>query len=503
MLTNKTPVFIVLLALCWAFIADPLISLLARTLEPRHQNLFRSVNDLIVILIISLVLYRRIDRQQSQLRFAAEQYRRLFQDIPAPMYVYDRHTLEFLAVNDAAVQRYGYTADELLKMKVTNIRPPEEIDQLMRVIASLPEGYSNAGRWRHQAKTGELFYVRVYAQPTLFENRQALQIVAIDIDKKVKTELALQEKTAELENVLESITDAFYTVDKEWRFTYMNGEYERVQKRRRVDLLGKNIWEEFPYATQLRFYKAYHEAVAQQESAHFEEYNPWREMWVTVNAYPTANGLAIYFRDITEEKRIREQIYRDGQNLRAIINNTRDLIWSVDRDFKIITGNDPFWQQIAGLTGKTPAELSNADLDPDLLQSYIAYYRRAFTGEAFSTVIERTAGAGLRTYRQLSFNPIRDQQEVIGVNCFMRDITEQQQHLEKIEKQNDSLREIAWTQSHRVRAPLANVLGLIPLFDTADPASPENLVVLEKIKAAAGQLDQVIREIVDFAAGET
>jgi|SRR3569833_1991652 len=88
------------------------------------------------------------------------------------------------------------------------------------------------------------------------------------------------------------------------------------------------------------FYTQYQHAVKEQMSVHFEEYNPSRDMWVTVNAYPTANGLAIYFWDITEEKHIREQIYRDDQNLRAIINNTSDLIWSVDKAFRIITGND-------------------------------------------------------------------------------------------------------------------------------------------------------------------
>lgn len=139
MVKNRTLAFIVLLALCWTFIADPLITLLAHQLEPQHQDLCRRVNDFIVILVVSFVLYQRIRKQQSQLRFAAEQYHRLYQDIPAPMYVYDRRTLEFLAVNEAMVHRYGYTQSEFLKMKVTDIRLPEETDLLMNAIASLSE----------------------------------------------------------------------------------------------------------------------------------------------------------------------------------------------------------------------------------------------------------------------------------------------------------------------------------------------------------------------------
>ena len=492
MLINKRPALIVLLALSWALIADPLITLLARRLEPQHQYLFRSTNYFIIILASGLLLYRYVRKQQSGLRRGAEEYQRLFRNIPAPMYVYDRQSLEFLAVNDAAIQRYGYTYDEFLKMKATDIRPEEDADQLKRIVSGLPDAYTDAGRWRHMTKAGEMFYVRVYAHLTVFENRESVQVVAIDIDKKIKTELALKEKTAELENVLESITDAFYTVDKDWRFTYMNGEYERVQHRKRSDLLGKVIWDEFPYAAELRFYTEYHRAMAEQVSVHFEEYNPSRDMWVTANAYPTANGLAIYFRDITEEKRIREQIYLDDQNLRAIINNTSDVIWSVDKDYRIITGNDSFRARVAELTGKPVVEVTNDDFDARLLQSYIVHYRHAFTGEAFSTVRQQTDTNGQLTYQQLSFNPIYDQQQVIGVNCFVRDITEQQEHVKRIEKQNKQLREIAWIQSHLVRAPVASILGLVQLFNPDDSPNAE---IIPMLKKSAEDLDQVILNI--------
>lgn len=491
MLRNKIPAFIVLLAVCWAFIADPLISLLSAYLAPHHVDLWRRLNDVVVILVVAGLLYR-------PLRRAMGQYRRLYRDIPTPMYVYDRQTLEFLAVNDAAIKRYGYSQSQFLRMKATDIRPPEDTDELLQVIAGLRSGYSDAGRWRHITATGETFHVRVFAQPTVFRNRQAVQIVAIDIDKKIKTELALKEKTAELENVLESITDAFYTVDKDWRFTYVNREYERVQKRNRNELLGKNIWEEFPYATQLSFYPQYHRAMAEQVSVHFEEYNPSRDMWVTANAYPTASGLAIYFRDITEEKKAQEQIYLDGQNLSAIINNTSDLIWSVDQAFQIVTGNEAFWRRVAELTGKSAADITNADFDPKLLERYIANYQLAFAGQTFSTLKERIGPDGRITYEQLNFNPIYDREKVIGVNCFLRDITEQQQHLQKIEKQNQCLKEIAWMQSHRVRVPVANILGLVQLLETAE--EPE---VVEKIRLSATQLDEVIRDMTNYAEQAT
>src|SRR5580698_3343762 len=68
------------------------------------------------------------------------------------------------------------------------------------------------------------------------------QRVAIGIHQKIRIEQALEEKTAELENVLEHMTDAYYTVDSNWNFTYVNKAYETLQQRDRAGLLGKNVW---------------------------------------------------------------------------------------------------------------------------------------------------------------------------------------------------------------------------------------------------------------------
>ncbi|MDF2430641.1 MAG: hypothetical protein JWP44_272, partial [Mucilaginibacter sp.] len=423
----KIPAIIVLAALCWAFVADPLISYLAKGLEPQHQDLFRSVNDFVIAVVLTFVLYKRIRKQQNELHKAADDYRRLFENLPAPMYIFDAESFQFLAVNKAAQLQYGYTREEFLQMKATEIRPPEEIRSFLEINDRIPDKYLDAGRWLHRNKIGEQFYVRIYTHCTTFEERAAKQCLVINIDLKVKTENALQKKTDELENVLESITDAFYTVDKDWNFTYINKEYESVQNRKREDLLGKNVWELFPYGKELRFFKEYEYALREQVSVHFEEYNPDNKMWVFAHAYPTDNGLAIYFRDITEEKRMREKIINDGQNLRAIINNTKDLIWSVDREFNIITGNQGFWKRVEKLTGKTEDIISNLDFENEMMQDYLGNYERAFNGEVFSIIRERNWEDNTR-FEEVSFNPIYDQQQkVIGVNCFLRDITEQQQ----------------------------------------------------------------------------
>jgi PAS domain S-box-containing protein len=211
-----------------------------------------------------------------------------------------------------------------------------------------------------------------------------------------------------------------------------------------------------------------------------------------MNVYPTKDGIAVYFVDITEQKKIQEKIYNDGQNLRAIINNTRDLIWSVDKQSHIITGNQAFWDRVQQLTGKKEAEVTNADFEQENMKLLLDSYDRAFQGEAFSIVRQREIDGRLG-FEELSFNPIHDlRDEVIGVNCFLRDITERQEHLQKIEKQNERLREIAWIQSHLVRAPVASILGLAQLCNLDD--SP-NVEIISMLKKSAEELDKVIMNI--------
>jgi PAS domain S-box-containing protein len=232
--------------------------------------------------------------------------------------------------------------------------------------------------------------------------------------------------------------------------------------------------------------------MTERVSVHFEELYAPLDVWGSMNVYPTKDGIAVYFVDITEQKKIQEKIYNDAQNLRAIINNTRDLIWSVDKHSNIITGNQAFWDRVQQLTGKTAVDVTNADFEQERMRLLLDSYDRAFKGKAFSVVRQRELDGRLR-FEELSFNPIYDQQQkVIGVNCFLRDMTEPQRYLERIEKQNQRLREIAWIQSHRVRAPVASILGLAHLFNLDDS---QNAEIIRMLKQAAEELDKVIRDI--------
>jgi diguanylate cyclase (GGDEF)-like protein/PAS domain S-box-containing protein len=113
---------------------------------------------------------------------------------------------------------------------------------------------------------------------------------------------------ARLTNTLESMTDAFFTYDHQWRFSYVNAEAERLTQRSRDELLGKVVWEEYPDLIGSQVEQEFRRARREHRAITFEFYYSRPRLWLEINAYPTEEGLAVHFRDVTERKRAREEI---------------------------------------------------------------------------------------------------------------------------------------------------------------------------------------------------
>lgn len=411
------------------------------------------------------------------------------------MYVYESRTFDFYAVNEAAIQQYGYTESEFLNMKATDIRPADEIASFKMANIEVPDIYIDMGYWRHLKKNGEIFYVHIYAHTTEFEGKKVVVVLAVDIDKKVRVESELKKKEAEIANILESITDGFYALNRNWEVIYFNKTAEKILGYERAEVIGKNIWEFFPDAREGKFYSEYNKVMAEGLSAQFEEYYAPAGVWGSMHVYPTQDGIAVYFVDITEQKKIQEKISRDEENLRAIINNTSDLIWSIDAQCNFISANNVFWQRMELKTGKRVEELLGGAFNEQTVDEWKEYYERSFAGESFK-IIRNEIVEDQSIFEEIRFNPIFDKNHrVIGVSCFARDITRQYLYTQMIEKQNEQLKKIAWMLSHELRAPVAGILGLVPLFNQADLTDPINLEVLSFLEEATNRLDEIVRKI--------
>jgi PAS domain S-box-containing protein len=135
---------------------------------------------------------------EQALRSSEERYRLLFENNPQPMWVYDTTTLAFLAVNEAAINAYGYSRDEFLGMTIKDIRPADDLPRLMDNISHLPGGLDHAGYWRHTKKNEEVIDVEITSHTFLFEGREAELVLATDVTERKRADEALKhsEETA-------------------------------------------------------------------------------------------------------------------------------------------------------------------------------------------------------------------------------------------------------------------------------------------------------------------
>jgi PAS domain S-box-containing protein len=113
---------------------------------------------------------------------------------------------------------------------------------------------------------------------------------------------------SKIADIFESITDGFFALDNNWCFSYLNKQAETLLQVKSEAILGKNIWSVFPEVVDSKFDRSYHHAVTERVSVEFEEFDPSLNSWFAVHAYPSPNGLSVYFQDITKRKQAEENL---------------------------------------------------------------------------------------------------------------------------------------------------------------------------------------------------
>ncbi len=162
--------------------------------------------------------------------------------------------------------------------------------------------------------------------PIYTGNQLLIGGIVRDISERIQYEAALRVSDEHSTIVLERITDAFFALDTSFRFTYLNQRAALLLQRSQDELLGKNIWEEFPEAVTLTFYEQYHQAMEQQVTVEFEAYFPPLATWFEVHTYPSDNGLSVYFQDVTRRRQAEEALKDSEARYRLLADNASDMI---------------------------------------------------------------------------------------------------------------------------------------------------------------------------------
>ncbi len=157
-----------------------------------HSYLFSIVHDI------------SEQKRTEELLFDSERkYRYLFANNPMPMWIYDLETLQFLEVNEAAVNHYGYSDKEFRSMTLKDIRPVEEIDRLKKDVRINHPEINKAGIWQHIKKNGEIIFVEIISHLVTYDNKQARLVLANDVTERKLAENALKESEERYKSLLD------------------------------------------------------------------------------------------------------------------------------------------------------------------------------------------------------------------------------------------------------------------------------------------------------------
>jgi PAS domain S-box-containing protein len=163
----------------------------------------------------------QVQARTVSLKESEARYRAMFEAHPQPMWVFDRPTLRFLAVNDAAVAQYGYSREEFLALKVSDVRPPEEEQRFLDYLEAQGPTMRTFGLWRHRRKDGTLLDVEVATHDITFGGRPALHSVVIDVTERMRMEREVRRLNHELEERVRSRTVELQAINRELEaFTY-------------------------------------------------------------------------------------------------------------------------------------------------------------------------------------------------------------------------------------------------------------------------------------------
>jgi PAS domain S-box-containing protein len=242
------------------------------------------------------------------------------------------------------------------------------------------EGYSN--------------YFKRWAGITIYPAADGLVIYFRDLTEKRLAEMEAQRSQEQFKTLIERISDAFIAVDHEFRYTFLNKQAEELIHQRAGNLLGKKMWEIFPDAVGSDTYHAFEKAMNEQIYVTNTDYYPALDLWQENHIYPSSNGLSVFIRNITKQKK-NEIAARNSEEIRRILmNSSLDAIFCVDSSHNII-----FWNnQAEALFGWSFEEIKETPFYEKIIpQAYhsfaqkgMLHYLRTLNTESLDRIVETT-----------------------------------------------------------------------------------------------------------------
>ena len=278
---------------------------------------------------------------QNALIESEKQYRLLFDSSPLPMWVFDRKTLVFLEVNEAAVNHYGYSREEFLRMTILDIRPAEEASRLLQHMKTLEHGLQALELWKHRKKDGSIIDVEITSHELGFQQRDAQLVVAHDVTEQLKAEEALRHSEEKFSKTFRATPlPITISVAGDGRYMDINEAFSEIMGYDREEVIGRTafdlkIWADFDDRKRMIEQLAITGRVDSFETYFMTKKGEKRTVLISAEIIKLdgADCVIAITNDITETRTLEEQ-FRQAQKMEAVGR----LAGGVAHDFNNILG---------------------------------------------------------------------------------------------------------------------------------------------------------------------
>ncbi len=347
-------------------------------------------------------------RGEQDLLESEARYRKLFEQNPVPMYIYDTETLKILDVNTTLMESYGYAREDLLSMDILGIRPPEDAQRLLQNVADLGPGRVYRGPWRHLKKDGSVIDVEVTSSDFPFKGRKARLVLCNDMTERNRIRRSLEESEEKFRTAFITSPDSV-NINRmvDGLYVDVNEGFTRITGYTREETIGKtslelNLWAD--HEDRKRLVEELHNRGAVDNfSAKFvlkdgsERFGHMSARIINLKGEPHILSIT---RDVTENQQAQVALSESEERFRTAFETSPDSILIVDMESRKVADVNQGFMAATGYTkedvlGKDSMEIG-VWADPGDRDRFYGAMGETGTLEGFEADFRTKTGAVLR-----------------------------------------------------------------------------------------------------------